>query len=70
MRINPEPKACARKYLTAASVSNFVFLMVIRGMIDSKLSSIAAHITIRFLDEIVINVLRKRKDENRVEKGM
>ena len=56
--------------MTAASVSSFVFLIVIRGMIESKLSSIAAHITIRFLEETVIRVLIKRKRANKVEKGM
>ena len=68
--MRPDPSAWAKKYFTAASVSSFVFPAVIRGMIDKRFSSMAAHITMMFLEEIIISVLIKINEENMAEKGM
>lgn len=61
-----EPNACARKYFTAASVSCFVWERSINGMRERRFSSKAAHMIIRFLEEMDSRVLRIRAEVKQV----
>lgn len=68
-RKEAEPMACAKKYFIAASVSWLIEVIVIRGIIDNRFSSILAHIIIQlFLDRAII-VESVRVDENKRKNG-
>lgn len=69
VRISPDPRAWARKYFTAASVSCFVFLAVIRGIRERRFSSKEAHMIMKLLEEMIIIVLLRRVVEKRVRCG-
>jgi hypothetical protein len=64
-----EPRACAKKYFTAASDSNLRLFISIKGIRDIRFSSREAHITKKDLAERTANVLMIRVAENSIACG-
>ena len=64
-----DPRACARKYFTAASVSWDFFECIIIGINLSKLISKAAHKNSQFALEIAIIVLKIIMEEDKIKNG-
>lgn len=68
--ITAEPRACARKYLIAASISWFVLCWSINGMKDNRLISIEIQAISQFVLESAIMVLVTKNNENRSDEGI